>query len=132
MSTFDELMKECCHAGGPCVGCPEVERGAKVDFTPGTPSEEACEVCGGDLLDGDEPGAVMATATMPSILVCSERCTEVAGLRAWQELRRIAFLSWDARRQLLDDEGERGALYQRDILELHTHAAVVLHMVATS
>lgn len=37
---------------------------------------ETCEVCGGDLDDGDEPGEVQVDGRM--VAVCSEKCTEDA------------------------------------------------------
>lgn len=93
-----------------------------------TAFDTACEVCGGNLLDGDEPGAVMATATEESVLVCSERCTEVAGAPVFHTLRRIEKASRKARLALVDEhEGD----FLRDVLELHTHSASLLHTVAT-
>ena len=99
------------------------------------PTEE-CDVCGGDLLDGDEPGAIMATSSLPTILVCSERCTEVAATELWQTFYRLEAVSRRARRGLLeevdDPEVEGFGDYVRDVVELHTLAASALHSVSVS
>lgn len=90
--------------------------------------DTTCDVCAGRLWDGDEPGALLPTATEPSVLVCSERCSEVGSTEAWRQLRRVRKVAMDASRALVD---EREGDFSRDILELHTHAGALVHLVAT-
>lgn len=90
--------------------------------------DNPCDVCGGDLLDGDEPGALLPDESHLGALVCSERCTEVASMELWKELRRVEELARSARGALLDEhEGN----IRRDLLEMHMHLARVVDTVAS-